>query len=52
MIVSSVVDLRVRMGIVSAHAGRLDKVASWAITTTSVCIRVMGWRVGRRMRVV
>ncbi len=29
MIVSSVVDLRVRGGIVPAHAGRLDKVASW-----------------------
>lgn len=29
MIVSSVVDLRVRGGIVPAHTGRLDKVASW-----------------------
>jgi hypothetical protein len=29
MIVSSMVDLRVRGGIVPAHAGRLDKVASW-----------------------
>jgi hypothetical protein len=29
MILSSVVDLRVRGGIVPAHAGRLDKVASW-----------------------
>ena len=31
MILSSVVDLRVRVGIVPAHAGRLDKVASWVI---------------------
>jgi uncharacterized protein YgiM (DUF1202 family) len=29
MILSSMVDLRVRGGIVPAHAGRLDKVASW-----------------------
>jgi len=29
MILSSVVDLRVRGGIVPAHTGRLDKVASW-----------------------
>jgi len=34
MILSSVVDLRVRGGIVPAHAGRLDKVASWVIDTT------------------
>ena len=33
MILSSVVDLRVRGGgIVPAHAGRLDKVASWVDT--------------------
>ncbi len=32
MIVSSVVDLRVRGGVVPAHAGRLDKVASWVDT--------------------
>jgi hypothetical protein len=32
MIVSSVVDLRVRGGIVPAHAGRLDKVAGWVDT--------------------
>jgi hypothetical protein len=31
MILSSVVDLRVRGGIVPAHTGRLDKVASWVI---------------------
>jgi len=29
MIVFGVVDLRVRGGIVPAHTGRLDKVASW-----------------------
>ena len=29
MILSSMVDLRVRGGIVPAHTGRLDKVASW-----------------------
>jgi hypothetical protein len=29
MILSSVVDLRVRVGIVPAHTGRLDKAASW-----------------------
>ena len=29
MILSSVVDLRVRGGIVPAHTGRLDEVASW-----------------------
>ena len=29
MILSSMVDLRVRGGIVPAHEGKLDKVASW-----------------------
>jgi hypothetical protein len=29
MILSRMVDLRVREGIVPAHTGRLDKVASW-----------------------
>ena len=33
MILSSVVDLRVRGGIVPAHTGRLDKVASWVKST-------------------
>jgi len=32
MILSSLVDLRVRGGIVPAHTGRLDKVASWVPT--------------------
>jgi hypothetical protein len=31
MILSSMVDLRVRGGIVPAHTGRLDKVASWVL---------------------
>jgi len=33
MILSSMVDLRVRGGIVPAHTGRLDKVASWVKST-------------------
>jgi hypothetical protein len=36
MILSSVVDLRVRGGIVPAHTGRIDKVASWVIILLGV----------------
>jgi hypothetical protein len=36
MILSSMVDLRVRGGIVPAHTGRLDKVASWVIIGIAV----------------
>jgi hypothetical protein len=34
MILSNMVDLRVRGGIVPAHTGRLDKVASWVMGYT------------------
>jgi hypothetical protein len=38
MILSSMVDLRVRGGIVPAHAGKLDKVASWVNVNMEVML--------------